>query len=196
MTEIRVQTADRQVVLSRTTFMLSILRVVAFSFRQAFFVWGPALDYSSLLWGKSFSIHFISFHPSIAQRLLFDLLPPCGSSGPCLSGGQCLPSFTALCSLYFSGSGRPSAGPPGPIMSSPLPFALGWRLPPWSSPLATSVEDTSTQLSPSPTWSAPRCPCFGLSSTSSPSVSERWPALLCSMGLHPAMWGETWHSTR
>lgn len=38
MTEIRVQTADRQVVLSRTTFMLSILRVVAFSFRQAFFV--------------------------------------------------------------------------------------------------------------------------------------------------------------
>lgn len=180
---------------------LHVEGVAAFNVRAVVSVWECFHFSLSLLWRKSISAFLISFSfdPDINKSwffIFFEHLRPCGSSGPCLSGGRCLQNFTAPCSSCSLGLGRRSAGPPGPLMSSMLPFASGWRLPPLSSPSVTSVADTSTRPLPSPTWLALRCLCSGLSSTSWPSVLERWQVLLCSMGSRPATWGETSPSTR
>ncbi len=100
-----------------------------------------------------------------------ELSQPCGSSGPCLFGGLCLPSSMAPCSLCFSGWDQLCVGPPDHTTCSKLPSASVWQLPHSSSPSVTSAVATSTRLSRSPTWLAPRCPCFVRSST---SVLSAW----------------------
>ncbi len=100
-----------------------------------------------------------------------ELSQPCGSSGPCLFGGLCLPSSMAPCSLCFFGLGSALRWTTGPHNVLQVAFCFGLA----AATLIQSIGHISGgHINPAVTFAyliGSRCPCFVRSST---SVLSAW----------------------